>query len=533
MNEPAKTLTVSYEIPHQNLTGLLAKLKQLSKKAEKLGLPAFEISQGSIFFRETPDGSMPAPYVPVSIKAQRPIIAGYRFLAKLEATPGTDENLIISMSSEQIPEKYRSCPPDCDHCKVKRNRLNTYLVQNIETDEIIQVGSSCLSDFTGHPDPHAIASYAQLLFEANDLMRGGGWDNAYGVELGAQDKASNVFEMKSVLAIASAVVRNEGRYESRAGNDHGFGTVDLVMHVVQKNRFEIVKPEDRAQAEAIIAWLTSDETADAAAQSDFLYNLRTLAHAGAVRWDRFGLAVAAVPAYQRHLREQMDKARGAQRYLGEIDKRIDLQVRFDFVHTKDGYWGTKRICNLTDMETGSKIVWFATGNVPMRTGSTYWITGTVANHGEYRGSKQTTLKRVVAPDLKLFDMISTTGDVDLKAFQRALRKVKDINVRNRRGETLLNCAVRSGKYELLPVLLAAGADPNIADDQGALPILPLICDARHDEVRVLVEHGALIDVPDEKNDRGVVIENPRDNIDETDMELLAILGESHSSLRLA
>src|SRR5690606_30992968 len=119
-----------------------------------------------------------------------------------------------------------------------------------------------------------------------------------------------------------------------------------------------------------------------AAQSDFLYNLRTLAHAGAVRWDRFGLAVAAVPAYQRHLREQMDKARGAQRYLGEIDKRIDLQVRFDFVHTKDGYWGTKRICNLTDMETGSKIVWFATGNVPMRTGSTYWITGTVANHGE-------------------------------------------------------------------------------------------------------------------------------------------------------
>src|SRR3546814_18345978 len=52
-------------------------------------------------------------------------------------------------------------PVRCDHCKTKRQRRLAYLLKDAETSEVLQVGSSCLQDFTG-VDPAAVLFLAQL-----------------------------------------------------------------------------------------------------------------------------------------------------------------------------------------------------------------------------------------------------------------------------------------------------------------------------------------------------------------------------------
>lgn len=528
-------VTLTYDIPQANISKLMAKLEMLSRRSVKLGMPPFEIEKGTLYFKEPASGKeddLPTPMIPLKITAQRPIIHGYRFLAKLERSPGADENLVLSMASDPIPHEYRSCAPGCDHCKTNRQRVKTFLVQHIESEEIVQVGSSCLADFTGHADPHLMAAYAELLFSIERTVDDYDDDpDLRGVE---RDPAHSIFEMQSILAIASAVVRNSGGYVSRRDNEHGIGTVDLVIYVIDKQRSEVIKPEDRAQAEKIMEWLKSDEVGDLSMKSDFLYNLRVLAKGGAVHVKRLGLAVAAVPAYQRHMREQLQKAQSTQEYIGKEGDRIERRVRLDHTNVIEGVrWGDKLLCHFTDEETGAKLTWFATGSVRMRKGSSYWITGTVSKHEEYRGTKQTVLQRVVATDLKPFELLNSLT-LDAAKFKKAVKAMKDVDVINQYSETLLFRAAYSNCEEAVQILLDAGANPNIAQSEGVLPIVPLINCGAHNAVRLLVEHGARVDVEGETNDLGVALVNPRDYVDASDEEMMNAIGErAAATLRMA
>jgi len=60
-----------------------------------------------------------------------------------------------------IPEKYFTCKPYCDHCKTRKAWKNTYLIQN-EDGEFKQVGKSCLASYTHGLSAEVITSYMSL-----------------------------------------------------------------------------------------------------------------------------------------------------------------------------------------------------------------------------------------------------------------------------------------------------------------------------------------------------------------------------------
>ena len=62
----------------------------------------------------------------------------------------------------------------CEHCGLRRRRTRTYVVVHTDSGEVRQVGSGCLRDFLGGPDPERACRRAELLAAARaELDRAG------------------------------------------------------------------------------------------------------------------------------------------------------------------------------------------------------------------------------------------------------------------------------------------------------------------------------------------------------------------------
>ena len=88
--------------------------------------------------------------------------------------------------------------------------------------------------------------------------------------------------------------------------------------------------------------------------------------------------------------------------------------------------------------------------------------------------------------------VAETDDVD--ELKRILRRVEDVNVRNKHGMTALMRAAYHGHERMVRVLLEHGADPNVMRND-RFTALALAAFFGHTEtVRILIEHGAKTEV---------------------------------------
>lgn len=77
------------------------------------------------------------------------VIRGWQLLASIHHTNrGNVIELFVDVPKEVYTQWY-SLPSNCDHCGVNRRRNTTYIVRNIATDELLQIGESCLVKYNG------------------------------------------------------------------------------------------------------------------------------------------------------------------------------------------------------------------------------------------------------------------------------------------------------------------------------------------------------------------------------------------------
>ena len=79
-----------------------------------------------------------------------PILNDWRILGSINKNLEKDTYTMDSYSPKDhpIPIKYRDTDPcNCDHCGHNRKRNSTFIIENQKTDELMQVGSSCMDDF--------------------------------------------------------------------------------------------------------------------------------------------------------------------------------------------------------------------------------------------------------------------------------------------------------------------------------------------------------------------------------------------------
>lgn len=139
-----------YLIPIENFEDFTFKLEKLKRKSLKYSNSLEYINHGIVlekvpspFFKNTP-----RPFYKVEVKGIVGI-KGWEPVARITMLTN-GENVITNLTCDfNVPSEYNHCKITCEHCGKNISRKFTYLLRNTETNELKQVGRTCVKDYTG------------------------------------------------------------------------------------------------------------------------------------------------------------------------------------------------------------------------------------------------------------------------------------------------------------------------------------------------------------------------------------------------
>jgi hypothetical protein len=446
--------TYRYRVPSIRIGRLRERIEALSKKAEKLGMPPFTLDiSDDVMVKDLDHPGRYDSFNDVTLTGGVAMLEGWRFVAKIEhddimnMVRGFGAQSLID-EQPKLFEKLTTCPPKCEHCNVNRNRNTTYLFADKEDrTKQIQVGSTCVADFSGHKDPALLLSVAahfqSVIQELSDPDHepGGGF-------------SAPIYDLQTVVAAAAAVVRTEGRWVSRDEADPTIiPTADHVSYLLSKPKAfnKLVTAGDERNAKAAVEWL-SDDNFDNQGQL-YLVNLQALARRKYIDKKNLGLGASAFIAHKRHIEKATKKQEERESFsntkLGKEGERLELNVRVDKIIPIDTEFGISRLHLMRDLDSDARVTWFNSGNRKFFEGDTYSIKGRVKKHTEREGVMQTQLSRVTSPDIKIQDELAEysryTGDISTDTIKKLLKqitKATNLDCRNGDGYTISMAACR-------------------------------------------------------------------------------------------
>lgn len=384
-----------FRIPAENREKFEKQISKLSRRSEKL----IGLTINPIFFGrdrvENEDGSHRIVFE-VLLTAETPRLNGWTFVARLDHAneTGTIIRSVPNVGAE-VPERYRHSEPNCDHCGVRRQRRDTFLLRCDEGDEkgvFRQVGSSCLADFFGH-DPYKIARLAEILGYAHEVGRssevwsGGIADLRY-------------IDIEDYLGHCAMAVRLFGWVSATQARETGVQAtydraLDSMLWQATRDLYEVTD-EDRQFAVAAQSWARS--LADKERKTEWENSVLVIANAEAMELRSAGFAASIVGVYARErarraageaLRTRMARSRA----LGQPGERLrDLRATVLTHKTLETDYGLSHLYRfITDDD--AVLVWFATSGWNLREGDKVTVTGTVKRHAPREGVVETTLTR--------------------------------------------------------------------------------------------------------------------------------------------
>jgi hypothetical protein len=398
MNNEAPT----YQIPVCNLSMLEEQIAKLNRRAVKLGCePATLTTIRSYEMDATnPNTGMvyKRPMLEVAVSGEPPKFEGWSLLAVIERCG--DENLVRTVPGQTVPVSYRTTDYHCDHCATERLRKEVFVLQH-EDGRTVQVGRQCIADFLGHVSAAQLANRAEWriqLAEATEKAE----SDYYG------GRSPILRPIKSFLGTVAICIRRLGWLSATARNENGINSSttaefawmletchdNFTKKLVETNDLH---PEDRdtALVEEALTWAR-----ELKGENNYEYNLGVACRQEMVSGKTTGLVASAIAAYCRYKERQDElirvlKQRPVSQHVGEISKRqVFSGCTILGLHYFESQFGTRTLVRF-DCD-GNILIWWASKEVSWEIGDVLDIKGTVTKHGDYTGTQQTELKRVVA-----------------------------------------------------------------------------------------------------------------------------------------
>lgn len=370
-----------FEIPEANLTKFEAALEKLSRKAVKLGGVPFLPVVFSYKMVEIAKGQTIKVFE-VLIDCTIPQIDGWEFIGRIDHANGEIGNVIRALPGREVPEKYRNTGCNCDHCGIKRFRRDTYVLQNVETGETQQVGSSCLKDFLGGHDPVKLAKMAELLSYARECARG--YTNFVGGD-------RRYLILQEFLQYCALSMRNVGYFVSRkVANEKGMQSTDgdacNMMFSTRVDFYAQLTDAEIDLATKTIEWAAAlHETKGQL--NDYEHNINVLAQSGAIEFRSSGYAASMIHAYQRAHGLIVTPERKVSNYVGEKGQKLEFTATLKQITATNGRFPGVRYGFEDD--AGNLLVWFTGADLDLDKGERYRVVGKVKDFNEYNNVKST------------------------------------------------------------------------------------------------------------------------------------------------
>jgi hypothetical protein len=404
-----------YRIYEGNVEGLKARLNKLNKRAAKIGAtPIVYTVDGEDFEAVEGQPGKMRRIVLMNVTGEAPCCNGWTFIGTLNHTD--DGNIIRAVPGVEMPTAYRDCRPSCDHCKTNRLRRDTYIVRN-EAGECKQVGSNCLQDFLGgHKDPAKLASWAELVLGAYDICAS--------ANDGGRGLCTYRIDLPEYLSYVAEIVLRSNSFVSRKqatayDNDTVVPTSQLAMnamfqsaalvgsgreivpsvaavelataareHALRKYAPHMVEDGSPADFKKSLMSMNASE-----GLNDFEHNLFVAAKCEGIELRQAGVAAYIIQMYRKDMELIAKRDSRPSNWVGEVGKRLrGLKLTVKAVRMSETMYGMQTWLKFVD-ENNNTFVWSASGEHDYAIDTQVIMTGTVKEHSDWKGFKQTKLTR--------------------------------------------------------------------------------------------------------------------------------------------
>ena len=381
-----------YIIPNYKMAELQRQIQRIRNKGAHV---TFEVTNDHIAFPARSLGrdiTLDCSEVEVEGRYR---IDGWAFVGTIEHASPTNIIRLADLSfANRIPERYRAAGRDCEHCHIRRDRNDTYLVYNEDEDEFKQVGRTCLRGYTNGLDAEACAGLASVMAELERLNADVRDDNLDYDYIRQNYSQYLGYPMEKARKQAYAYVQEHGYVTGRTGQQ-------FASELSDNPRLPEATDEQVAE---VTAWLESSEI------NDYIRNALAAWTKSQYQPRDAGLITSAVSSFlkarereaQRQAREAERAAQIASRentFAGEVGDSVTFKIR----EVRVAYWrgGGPRYSRYASSEypvyrilgEDNRIyIWGCSTGVELRVGDT--LRGTVKNHIERpNGEMQTEVTR--------------------------------------------------------------------------------------------------------------------------------------------
>lgn len=403
----------TYFVREENIDRLEKKLATIKKKCKATNCTfSYEIKGEKFEEVEGDDGTKYTfKYIEVEVDGTARY-DGWRFVATIDHHEAG--NVIRAYDTTlAIPEKYKVCGLTCEHCNKIRSRKDTYLIFNEDTNEFKQVGKSCLKEFTNGLSAEDVAFLCSIYQKVEDAHEYSG--SSYTHYISVEDMIRYAFECYRHWGYQ----KSDNSYAEENGyipvGYRSTATRVVQYYNINRESFEYRKKLENEMAE--VGFDTNSEYAinrtnealewirnisdDELKFNDYLRNLHVTCSDAYTEYRSIGIIVSLTTAYERHLGQlaEYEKKESAHKkeveasaYVGEVGDKLEVKTNnFALVTAFENMYGTTFLYKWTD-EDGHTFVWYASKSIDnpeeIRT-----VKGTVKQHSEYNGIKQTVMTR--------------------------------------------------------------------------------------------------------------------------------------------
>lgn len=322
-------------------------------------------------------------------------INGWKFIGVIDHSYSESNIITKAVYDVAIPERFYTANCDCEHCKIKRWRAKTYLIQNTETGEIKQIGKSCLKDYTNGLDAELTTAILDGLvtLEEGGVPTTASYKFYYPVNIILQMsfEAVNKFGYRKTNDYTrSTKTQIYEFFEVLERNNHS-ALFKKAQEEIENSNFDYCTEENQELAKKAVQWIKSQNPTT----SEYLRNLKTLCTEGAIDGKYLGILVSLAPTYlkaveQQKKQEAEKKTFENSNYKYNIGERVTFSITDIKVLTSyETQFGITIIYRFLDSEN-NVFIWKTTKRL---NGEFTEITGTVKELSEYNGIKQTVLTR--------------------------------------------------------------------------------------------------------------------------------------------
>ena len=401
---------------------LMKKLTRIQNKCRKYGIECKVELTGNEEIRtikeKLEDGHVVEHHLRyVEVEAEgKAQINGWEWLASIESTE--KGNIIRSAHDIEIPTKYYTSDCYCEHCNTNRWRKYLYLVKNVESGEIKQVGKSCLADYTHGLNADLIAQYRSLF---TGLEEEEGREPSFD-SLGFRDY--EYLDIEELTRYIAETIRHYGfvpksednNFEKNAKRPTAYLAEDLydayrkntrrftfcmkwydeLREMIERDHFDPESAEATQMAHDALAWIAEQDDS----RSAYLHNLKLVCSLKEITRRHYGILASLIPTWNKSLvreaaREEKRKVEGSSKHVGKIGERTTFDIASTEVVTSwETDYGTMWLIKFVTTD-GNVLMWRSSSihNLPDDYSTIKKIVGTIKDHDEFRGVKQTFVNR--------------------------------------------------------------------------------------------------------------------------------------------